>query len=478
MTREPIQHTRRKILRTTSAFIAAMAGAGTASAAQSQYPTWDADTVYTDGDRVIHEGYVWEAKWWTRGNEPIGREWGPWKKIGPVDDGGDGDSGDGDDGDSGGDDDGETTGQRVIGYYMQWAQWEREYYPDDIPYGKVTHVNYAFLTVKRDGSVDYIAENAAKNLFNPPPWKDYRGFNAMVKEHPNVTFLFSIGGWSDSKYFSNAAYTPEHRERFARTAIEIMRQHDFDGIDIDWEYPGGGGKPGNIVREGDKHRYTLLLREVRNQLDRAEQEDGKQYHLSTALSADPRKNNGLEHETLSQILDFVNVMTYDYHGAFDQKTNHQAPLYSNPNDPSPRADDFFVDASMDYWANTAWDTEQLSMGLPFYARSYANVENENHGLFQPFDGPARGTWGNGVYEFWDINQNIKPSAAFESYWDDSAKVAWLFSPSKDVMISYSNPKSVGIKTDYARQNGFGGLMFWSFSSDKNEVLLDTILANM
>jgi chitinase len=538
-----MKKTRRTILRTTSTLLAALVGAGTATAAQ--YPTWAPDTVYTGGDRVTWEGYVWEAQWWTRDREPAASK-AVWEQIRPVDDDntdepklsasisasktfvepgesvtfdatgstgdiqryewefGDGTAASGatvthtyettdtytvtltvtdTDGNTATDsisitvNDGESLSQRIVGYYMQWSQWGREYYPGDIPLDKVTHVNYAFLTVNQDGSAAYIQENAAMRVLNPQPWHDHTGFNELIEQATDTTFLFSIGGWNDSKYFSNAAQTQASRERFARTAIEIMREHGFDGLDIDWEYPGGGGKAGNIVREGDKHRYTLLLQEVRRQLDQAEQEDGREYELTAALSADPKKNDGLEHTKLSNILDFLNVMTYDYHGAFDELTNHQAPLHSNPNDPSPRADDFYVEASMDYWANTPFDNQQLSMGLPFYGRSYANVTNKNNGLFQPFDGPAAGSFpsaGNGIYDFWDINQNLKPGTTFESYWDDSAKAAWLFSSSNDVMVSYPNPESIGIKTDYATQNGFGGLMFWAFALDKNEVLLDAV----
>jgi chitinase len=372
---------------------------------------------------------------------------------------------------------GVTGVDRIVGYYMQWSQWEREYYPDDILYDKISHMNYAFLTVKRDGSVDYIAENAAMNLFDPQAWKEYDGFNAMTEQHPDVTFLFSVGGWSDSKYFSNAAQTQANREQFANTAIEIMRRHNFDGLDIDWEYPGGGGKPGNIVRDGDQERFTLLLKEVREQLDQAEQEDGQEYALSAAVSADSAKVKGLEHAEIKQYLDYVNVMTYDYHGSWNEYTNHQAPLYSNPNDPSPNADTFYIDASMDYWASTAFDKADLSIGLPFYARGFANVtSSQNGGLYQPFSGVPSGTWnaGTGVYDFWDINQNYVTNPAYEQHWDDIAKGAWLYSSSDDIMISYDSPQSIGLKTDYAQQNGYGGLMFWAFSGDKNEVLLDTI----
>ncbi|MFC4405509.1 glycosyl hydrolase family 18 protein [Haloarchaeobius iranensis] len=594
---------RRSYLRNVSALVASVVGASAAASAGDTPPEWDSETVYTGGDRVVYDGYIWEAEWWTRGTTPS-ESANVWTKIGPVDGGGGGGElppawsaeatytggdrvtyegyiweaewwtrGDeptveanvwtqvepvedpdepagptasftaseavvdpgtevdfdasgsegsissyewsfGDGGTATGEvvshtfatageytveltvtndsgtsdtatdtivaDGGTPTEDRVVGYYMQWSQWDREYYPGDIPLDKVTHVNYAFLTVEQDGAVNYISENAAMRVLEPESWHDHTGFDEIVDD-PDTQFLFSIGGWNDSKYFSNAAQTQESRERFANTAVEIMREHDFDGLDIDWEYPGGGGKSGNIVRDGDKQRYTELLQTVRQKLDEAEDEDGQEYLLTTALSADPNKNEGLDHAANAQALDFLNVMTYDYHGAFDDNTNHQAPLYYKENDPSPRADDFNIDASMSFWADTAFDNNQLSLGLPFYGRSFGNVaSSDNGGLYQSFEGSPDGTWGqdNGIMEFWDIDQNLEPSGEYEYYWDDTAKVPWIYSESNDVLVSYDNPESVGIKTDYAVENDFGGMMFWTFSGDKNEVLLDTVLDHL
>lgn len=512
---------------------------------EGELSAWEPDEVYLAGEQAIHDDYVWEAKWWTKGDEPGERKWGPWAEVRPVDDDpddgdldaaftvspptpapgesmtvdaststgeiasyewtfGDGDKASGEttthtyDGTGTYDvtltvtsDDDETDDatrtvtvsddpspgdERVVGYYMQWSQWDREYYPGDIPLDQVSHVNYAFLTVEEDGTVDYIQENAAMRVLEPESWHDHTGFDDLVDD-PDTKFLFSIGGWTDSKYFSNAAQTEASRTRFAESAVEIMREHDFDGIDVDWEYPGGGGKSGNIVRDGDQERYTKLLERVREELDDAEAEDDTEYLLTAALSADPQKNDGLDHAGNADVLDFLNVMTYDFHGTWNTYTNHHAPLYGTDDDPSPRADDFYVDAAMTYWANTAFDPGQLSMGLPFYGRTFGSVTNgENDGLYQPFDGTGEGTWGqaNGIVEYWDVAQNLEPSDEYDAHWDDEAAVPWLYSPSKDVLVSYESERSARRKVEYAAANDVGGVMFWSFAGDKNGVLLDAI----
>ncbi len=136
---------------------------------------------------------------------------------------------------------------------------------------------------------------------------------------------------------------------------------------------------------------------------------------------------------------------------------------------------------MSYWTDTAFDSKQLSIGLPFYGRSFGNVASkDNNGLYQPFEGSPDGTWGqdNGIMEFWDIKNNLAPSDKYAESWDDTAKVPWIYSESEDILVSYDNARSVGLKTEYAIENDFGGMMFWTFSGDKNEVLLDAIHENL
>lgn len=134
---------------------------------------------------------------------------------------------------------GNASDERVTAYYTSWARYDRDYQPADVPLDQITHLNYAFLDVKRNGTV-VLGDS----------WGDtqnLQAFRERAKNHSNTTMLLSIGGWSYSDQFSNAALTEERRQRFAKTAVALMRKYDFDGIDIDWEYPGGGGKQGNVA---------------------------------------------------------------------------------------------------------------------------------------------------------------------------------------------------------------------------------------
>ncbi|MFB6283832.1 MAG: glycosyl hydrolase family 18 protein [Halobacteria archaeon] len=369
-------------------------------------------------------------------------------------------------------DSGNSSVDRVVGYYTSWSRYERGHMPSDAPLDKVTHLNYAFLDVNSNGEVVLYDKWGDK--------ENLETFRDLKKQHPDTKFLLSIGGWTLSDDFSDAALTQERRERFANTSVELMRKYNFDGIDVDWEYPGGGGKSGNTVRGNDGHNFTLLMQETRNALDRAESKDGEDYLLTMAASANTDTASSLEIGKLSNTVDFINVMTYDYHGAFDSKSNHNAPVYQKSNDPSPNADTFNVNHSITWWKNQPISSEKLSLGLPFYGRSFASVSDGGNGLYQDFSGSPDGTWGNnGVKDYWDVAANFNVSGNSYSYhWDDQAKVPWLYSDQKDVMISFDNPRSIAAKTDYAEQQGLGGLMFWETSDDKNDVLLDAALSNV
>ncbi|MFC6963056.1 glycosyl hydrolase family 18 protein [Halocatena marina] len=132
------------------------------------------------------------------------------------------------------------------------------------------------------------------------------------------------------------------------------------------------------MRAGDQHRFTLLLEECRSALDAAGADDGKDYHLSVALTADPltaegihEGNDGLEHGQLSNLLDFASIMTFDYAGAWDDYSAHQSPLHQNPNNPNENAADWNIESGLQYYVDNGWDPSQLNMATPFYGRSFA-----------------------------------------------------------------------------------------------------------
>jgi len=567
---------------------------GGSSGGSADIPAWDATTAYTGGDQVTFDGFVWEAKWWTRGDEPGSSEWGPWKQVRAVDSGGSdgGDSGGGNDpaltasfttstqfpdvgetvefdaGDSAGGvesyewsfGDGTTaTGQtvthafeqgqfevsltvtdgsggsptesvqitagrprsdeqRVVAYYRQWSQFDRNYLPADINFEKVTHLQYAFARPGTDGSVSLVGDSYGQNVFSAE--KDWqqpdrgRSFAGYAAERDDVKFVLSIGGWSDSENFSDAALTQSSREQFASDCASLVENNDLDGVDIDWEYPGGGGKDGNTVRDGDQERFTLLVEEVRNQLDAAAEANpdrDEPYEVTAAASADPDTVRGLEHGRLSDLLDFVSVMTFDYRGIFSDTTGHHAPLRENPADPSATSGEWNADAALSFYADQGWDPEQLNMAVPFYGRSWANVQppegdfgnGVDDGLFQQFQGsgadasgdgsypgPAgSGTSLGGVWEYFDLGGDGRAtgegriasnpidldSGDWETYFDEQAVCSYSYSPSQSLMISHPTTRSIEEKMRWLAGSDYGGTMLWAAGADTKEGDLITTL---
>lgn len=210
----------------------------------------------------------------------------------------------------------------IVGYFTEWGIYlDNNYYEvSDIPWDKVTHINYAFAKIE-DGKIAINDTWAAiEKPFDGDTWQTpIRGhFGQFIKYkelYPHVKTLVSVGGWTLSTYFSDVALTQESRELFAKSCVDFIREYQFDGVDIDWEYPVGGGLSTNITRPEDKQNFTLLLKTLRDQLDIAGIEDKKEYLLTIAAPAGSSSIENMEPDKFYQYLDFINLMTYDYSGA-------------------------------------------------------------------------------------------------------------------------------------------------------------------
>ncbi|ASJ17008.1 hypothetical protein A3L04_07955 [Thermococcus chitonophagus] len=347
---------------------------------------------------------------------------------------------------------------RIVVYYISWGIYARAFSPYDVPFENVTHVNYAFLKLLENGTVTWA-----------DPWADpmnLEAFKELKSRYPAVKFLISVGGWTLSKYFSPVAADPKKRQEFIKSAIAIIRKYNLDGIDIDWEYPGGGGMEGNYVSPDDPRNFIVLLKEFRKALDDVGREDHKHYLLTVAAPANLEIASRIDWKEASKYLDFINVMTYDYIGPWSPVTGHNAPLYRNPNGPDYGS----VDQTIKWYIEHVPDRTKIVLGIPFYARSFANVPPKNHGLFQPYKGTPAGTWGSaaethGIMDYWDVADKAK-TGEYEYFWDNYSKVPWLYSESKRIFITFDDPRSILIKTQYMLNQSLGGVMIWEITADR------------
>jgi len=350
----------------------------------------------------------------------------------------------------------QSTEPRVIGYYAGWSA--RTYPIADIPATKLTHVNYAFAVIQ-DGQCAVKNETEAAEHF--------RQFAALKQKHPHLKVLISVGGWTDSGPFSDAALTAESRETFAKSACAFASKHKLDGIDIDWEYPGGGGMEKDKGRPEDKRNFTLLLAELRRRLDDQGQADKKRYLLTMAAPASPSHYRNIELDQICQHLDWINLMTYDMAGEWSKVTSFNAPLYSAPNI------SLSADESVRGYLEAGVPNDKLVLGVPFYGRAFGGVKNIDNGLFQPHERGARAKLpGGGSYRNLAARHIDKTAKRF---WHEQAKVPWLFDEESGLFVTYDDPQSLKLKAEYTRQHKLGGVMIWELSDDdEKHSLLDAL----
>lgn len=367
-----------------------------------------------------------------------------------------------------------AAGGRVIGYFPAWSVYARDYHVDEIPADRLTHINYAFLNIA-DGECVLGDSYADIDKFYPGDSWDagavrgsFHQLQLLKERHPHLKVLLSIGGWTWSSAFSDVAATAAAREKFARSCADLMETYGFDGLDVDWEYPGGGGLyPG---RPEDTTNFTALLAAMRAELDRR-----GTYLLTIAAPAGASLIASIEVDQIHASLDWVNVMSYDFHGGWERTTNFNAALAPVPGDPSASASTSNVLSSLDAWLDGGTPPDKLVAGVPFYGRGWSGVGAAGDGLFQPATGVPMGTWEAGIFDWHDLAANYIPR--MQRHWSDDAAAPWLHDPATGVMISYDDATSIAAKVAQVRARGLGGVMFWELSGDDAEhTLLEAVVS--
>ncbi|MDQ6420282.1 glycoside hydrolase family 18 protein [Paenibacillus sp. LHD-117] len=313
---------------------------------------------------------------------------------------------------------------------------------------KLTHLNVAFGHVRGD-------EIVTEHL------KHMDLLQRIKNEHPELTILLSVGGWSAGG-FSEAASTEEGRKAMASSAVRVLADLPFDGIDLDWEYPCYG-EAGIASSAEDKTNFTLLLKTMREALDRKGAQDSRHYLLTIAAGADQYYVDGTEMDQVQQFLDFVQLMTYDMRGGFQILTGHHTNLYT------PTGDLFriSVDASVNLFIRAGVPKEKIVIGAAFYSRVWHQVQDIGNGLHQM----AGSTGGYGP-DFTALTADYIDKNGYVRYWDNEAKAPYLFNGSS--FISYDDEQSLEHKSGYIKRSGLAGMMFWEYGCDGTHRLLDAM----
>ena len=364
---------------------------------------------------------------------------------------------------------------RVVGYFVSWGVYARNYHVSDIPAEKVTHINFAFANVVGGECVvgDVWADTQMLypgDVWGQPLAGNFHQLQLLKEAHPELKTLISVGGWTWSSEFSAVCATAASRASFAASCVEFMLQYEFDGIDIDWEYPISGGLSPGVP--ADAQNFTAFLSELRSQLDAQEALDGNDYLLTIASAAGPQTLLNYELDLIHQYLDWINLMSYDFHGGWSPVTNFNSALYDSGEGP-PGYSGWNTHSAVQAYIAAGVPREKLQIGLPFYGRGWAGVSNANDGLFQSFSGLPSGTWEAGMFDYSDVVENyVTPTTR---HWHEAASVPWFYDPNTGVMISYDDEESIAAKVNYVLDEGLGGVMFWEFSGDdQNQTLVSTI----
>lgn len=267
--------------------------------------------------------------------------------------------------------------------------------------------------------------------------------------------MLSIGGWTYSSNFKTGAGTPANRANFARTAVALLKNYGFDGLDVDWEYP---------QNDQEAQDWVSLLRACREEMDAYAQRlppstrdrEGRPHHfeLSVACPAGQKNFECLRIAEMDRYLDFWNLMAYDYAGSWDAAAGHQANLYPSRN--NTKATPFSTARALEHYTRHV-DPSRIVLGMPLYGRAFENTA----GVGRPYSGIGEGNWERGIYDFKSL-----PLPGAKEYYDHEAGASYSYDEGKKMLVSYDTVAMARDKALYVRNHRLGGAMWWESSGDK------------
>ncbi|ORY68308.1 chitinase [Pseudomassariella vexata] len=349
-------------------------------------------------------------------------------------------------------------GYRTVAYFVNWAIYGRKHRPQDLPADKLTHILYAFANVRPESGEVYLTDTWADTdiHWEGDSWNDsgtnlygcLKQLNLLKRQNRQLKVLLSVGGWTYSSNFKQPASTPQGRQTFATSCVELIKNLGFDGIDIDWEYPQNTAEAADLV---------ALLQAVRDAMDAYSRTLPTPYHfeLTVACPAGAQNYEKMDLPGMDRLLDFWNLMAYDYAGSWDSVAGHQANLF--PCSHHPQRTPFSTVSALEYYTSHGVAPNKIVLGMPLYGRAFQGTNGPGHG----YQGVGEGTWENGVHDYKKL-----PLEGAEERIDDDAGASYCYHPGSKTMVSYDTVEMARRKAHFLRQRGLGGAMWWESSADK------------
>lgn len=399
-----------------------------------------------------------------------------------------------------------TTTKQVGAYFVEWGIYGRDYHVADIPSTNLTHLYYGFipvcgpneslrnanpqgysaLTSQCQGKQDYqvvvhdkfaaLEKSYPGDRWDQPIRGNFGQLRRLSAAQPDLVILPSVGGWTLSDPLYDIGTNPAAREVFIESIIAFIQTYDFfDGIDIDWEFPGGGGANPALGSPQDGVGFATLMKELRQALDNLSMQTGRTYQLTAAMSGGVEKLSKVDWEQAAQYMDHINLMTYDYYGAWNGTLGHQTGLY-----PAPDAAiaGFSAHEAVNYLLSRNVPREKLSLGVAMYGRGWTNVTGGQP--TNPFTGTGgagiSGSWERGIEDYKVIETqymggvNGTGANGFTYFWDDIAKASYVWDYAKGTLISFDSPRSVQAKGAYVLNHHLGGIFSWELDADNGHIL--------
>jgi len=352
-----------------------------------------------------------------------------------------------------------TKGDFVVGcYYTNWSQHRKEeakFLPKHIDPQLCTHLYFAFANIDTDKWALSVFE---KNDISDSPEVPslYEEINKLKRKNPQMKTLLSLGGASAGvEKFRKLCASDEDRKKFIKNTIEVLRKQNFDGLDLDWEFP----------EVNDKTGFTKLVKDFRLEFQNEAFISDKPRLLLTAAVAvwKPKVEAGYEPEKISQYLDYINLMAYDYHGSWNQRTGHNSPLFGRAEQTGDQLE-LNQDASVNAWIELGAPADKLVLGMAMYGRTFTLKTKKMNAMNAPATAAGKlgpFTAADGFLAYFEVCKSLKDG--YNREWNDEQNVPYAFKD--DQWVGYDDQQSIKLKCEYAVKRKLAGAMIWSMDLD-------------